>query len=82
MNKAIVIVLAVIALGLFTVAGSVIYATQQIPEPTTSGRTQLENDLLLNCINPRIDSGLGEGQYGGLFTKRACLHRLSSRTKP
>ena len=79
-NKAIVIVLAVIALGLFTVAGSVIYATQQIPEQTTSVKTQFENDLLLDCINPRIDSGLGEGQYGA-HTKRACLYRLFYKTK-
>ena len=82
-NKAIVIVLAVIALGLFTVAGSVIYATQQIPERTTSVKTQFENELLLNCVNPRIESGLGE--YEGsefYYTKRGCLYRLADRTKP
>ena len=79
MNKAIVIVLAVIALGLFTVAGSVIYSTKQIPSQPTSVKTQIENDLLLNCINPRIDSGLGEA--GGGLTKRACLYRLFYKTK-
>ena len=82
MNKAIVIVLAVIALGLFTVAGSVIYSTKQIPSQPTSVKTQFENDLLLNCINPRIDSGLGETKYnGGGLTKRACLYRLFYETK-
>ena len=46
-NKAIVIVLAVIALGLFTVAGSVIYATQQVPEPSL--KTQFQNTVLQKC---------------------------------
>ena len=79
-NKAIVTVLAVIALGLFMVAGSVIYATQQIPEQTTSLKTQFENKVLADCINPRINSGLGEGQGGGP-TKRTCLYRLFYKTK-
>ena len=46
-NKAIVTVLAVIALGLFMVAGSVIYATQQIPEPSL--KTQFQNTVLQKC---------------------------------
>ena len=84
MNKAIVIVLAVIALGLFAVAGSVIYATQQIPSQPTSVKTQFENDLLLNCTSRRVDSGLGEVEYGGYIPhiKRYCLYLLSERTKP
>ena len=52
-NKAIVIVLAVIALGLFTVAGSVIYATQQVPEPSL--KTQFQNTMLQKCYQqPRL----------------------------
>lgn len=52
-NKAIVIVLAVIALGLFTVAGSVIYATQQAPEPSL--KTQFQNTMLQKCYQqPKI----------------------------
>ena len=78
MNKAIVIVLAVIALGLFTVAGSVVYSAQQIPNQPTSVKTQFENDLLLDCINPRIESDLYENTY---FTREGrdqqdCLRLL------
>ena len=57
-NKAIVIVLAVIALGLFTVAGSVIYATQQIPQ--TPQKTQFENEILLDCSEKGNKSALGD----------------------
>ena len=83
MNKAIVIVLAVIALGLFTVAGSVIYATQQIPEQTTSVKNQFENELLLDCINPRIESRLGEYNLGEINpSKINCLYRLADYSRP
>ena len=83
MNKAIVIVLAVIALGLFTVAGSVIYSTKQIPSQPTSVKTQFENDLLLNCTNPRVDSSLGEAEPEAFIPppKQYCLYLLSEGTK-
>ena len=38
-NKALIIMLAVIALGLFTIAGSVIYLAQQISEKTPAPPT-------------------------------------------
>ena len=83
-NKAIVIVLAVIALGLFTVAGSVIYATQQIPEQPTSVKTQFENETLANCLNPRINSGLGEDNYFSppYQTEAGCLYLLARNARP
>ena len=57
-NKAIVIVLAVIALGLFTVAGSVIYSTQPVPQKTQiPQKTQFENEALLGCSESEKPDG-------------------------
>ena len=79
MNKAIVIVLAVIALGLFTVAGSVIYATQQVPE--SSLKTQFQNTMLQKCYQqPYINF---RSYYRDLFVlgDRNSFNRLSFCTR-
>ena len=66
-KKALIIMLAVIALGLFAIAGSVIYAAQQIPEKTTCTKHQVQNAAVevAHCFTGKVQDDVPGSRTGG-----------------